>query len=736
LHENGFEDWDTVLDITEEDLDSLGFKRGHRRVLQKEIANARGSPSSPSIDGTRYSSSTPGGVTPVLTTQESFEKRTKRRYRWHPRADPNAPKKPKTAYVNFADHLRSDSSIASLSFVDIAREVGKRWQTLDPTIKQEWENRAAQAMQAYEDQMDAYRLTKQHQDYQEYLETFKKAPGKSARQKMKSGSNSSITSPRRSESSGPERSPSASNSPTLSSIDHVYQDECKSSISAALAELSQYRRERPSEQPFSAHDLPPDTLCRHAIASLIEGGSTIFHLVSIHEAETLLHRVYRLPGTADLLSIAELCVITAVGSQFARGSISSDVRKRLFGTVCSLMEQAVALDVQHLRLMRMFACLAMYSITEKSLSARSFISAGLSIAKLKHSAMSADGSREDWMKIYRTLVFLECWVSQTLASTPRNLDVHVRNVGEHTPNDRSIENVIQWHAVRIAIIGNEIATALRPASSASPDTLRYLATQLDRWQRDLPHEMQLSSLLSSPNGANMGQHNQQALLIAHIFYLGAVISLYGQPLVVAEQTGRGLDNSELAQHRSTCLVAGEQISRLMHAVNGSQAWSPRSWTVIYWAFSACNVLLLGAAQALRSRSTNDYDRLFSHSSSCLATLEACAKDEPVAARYLDTTAPIYASLKRLRESPHIDMKRRKSESKIRINDLLASDDASPTSTSRLSRWSMIDEELPGVIREVTDLLKEPFGRVSPQLGVKDPYPTPPTGPELLGWFRT
>lgn len=143
LHENGFEDWDTVLDITEEDLDSLGFKRGHRRVLQKEIANARGITSSPPVDVSRYSSSTPG-VTAVVTTQESFEKRTKRRYRWHPRADPNAPKKPKTAYVNFADHLRSDPSIASLSFVDIAREVGKRWQTLNPAVKQEWENRASQ----------------------------------------------------------------------------------------------------------------------------------------------------------------------------------------------------------------------------------------------------------------------------------------------------------------------------------------------------------------------------------------------------------------------------------------------------------------------------------------------------------------------------------------------------------------------------------------------------------------
>jgi hypothetical protein len=150
LHENGFEDWDTVLDITEDDLDSLGFKRGHRRVLQKEIANARGTTaSSPTGDASRYQSPS-SGVRPVLTTQESFEKRTKRRYRWHPRADPNAPKKPKTAYVNFADHLRSDPTIASLSFVDIAREVGRRWQSLDPSMKQEWENRAAQAsLQSY-----------------------------------------------------------------------------------------------------------------------------------------------------------------------------------------------------------------------------------------------------------------------------------------------------------------------------------------------------------------------------------------------------------------------------------------------------------------------------------------------------------------------------------------------------------------------------------------------------------
>jgi hypothetical protein len=41
IHE-GFDTWETVLDITESDLDVLQVKLGHRRKLQREIANARG----------------------------------------------------------------------------------------------------------------------------------------------------------------------------------------------------------------------------------------------------------------------------------------------------------------------------------------------------------------------------------------------------------------------------------------------------------------------------------------------------------------------------------------------------------------------------------------------------------------------------------------------------------------------------------------------------------------------
>ncbi len=144
LTENGFDDWDTLLDITEEDLRDLDVKLGHRRILQREIANRRAPATM--ADPMR---SPPGAPLPAAAAQAvdvsmsssdalPAERRPKRRYRWHPRPDPNAPKRPKTAYVNFADHLRADPTIANMSFVEIAREVGRQWQVMDSTAKQTW----------------------------------------------------------------------------------------------------------------------------------------------------------------------------------------------------------------------------------------------------------------------------------------------------------------------------------------------------------------------------------------------------------------------------------------------------------------------------------------------------------------------------------------------------------------------------------------------------------------------
>lgn len=101
LCENGFHSWETVVDITEEDLTALNFKLGHRRALQREIATFRGVPSSLSLEPESIPvepTSLSTSALETLTRQTSTPPpRGKRRYRRHPRPDNNAPKKPKTA---------------------------------------------------------------------------------------------------------------------------------------------------------------------------------------------------------------------------------------------------------------------------------------------------------------------------------------------------------------------------------------------------------------------------------------------------------------------------------------------------------------------------------------------------------------------------------------------------------------------------------------------------------------
>ena len=76
--------------------------------------------------------------------------------------------------VNFANHLRTDTAVSALSFVDVAKEVGKRWQDLSPQSKRRWESQAAQTGQEYEVQMDEYKKMDLYRKYQAYLENFER----------------------------------------------------------------------------------------------------------------------------------------------------------------------------------------------------------------------------------------------------------------------------------------------------------------------------------------------------------------------------------------------------------------------------------------------------------------------------------------------------------------------------------------------------------------------------------
>jgi len=435
LTENGFDDWDTVLDITEDDLHELGFKLGHRRSLQREIANYRGS--TMQDDCRSPTAANPSGaMSPSVEHPNSNmemlpNKRTKRRYRWHPRPDPNSPKRPKTAYVNFADHLRTDPAIANMSFVEIAREVGRQWQVMDTGTKQQWETQAASAMQDYEEQMEAYRRTDAYQHYQQYLESFKKAPGKTMRQKLKTNS-SSDTVPRsgRSESaeSGEVGQPVSQGSNGGSP--ERLQDECQQALSKVSAELKCLRQEYSDIQPEDTTAMPPHDLARTAVSAMIEGSGSLLYVFNKEQAEELLAAAYNPYSKPDSLLLTELCIASAVGGHYDSRAIQPALTKRLAATALTFLDSVDASEEHYLRLMRVMCCFALYSLLEKHISARHCVSAALAIARWKYPQLSASGdstaSRESWRKVYRTIVFLECWMCYTLGYASENIHIHLK----------------------------------------------------------------------------------------------------------------------------------------------------------------------------------------------------------------------------------------------------------------------------------------------------------------------
>ncbi|KAF6235904.1 hypothetical protein HO173_006100 [Letharia columbiana] len=175
--EEGFETWETVLDITESDLDTLGVKLGHRRVLQREIAQTQGVTMeqlhSSFRSGHRDHRQSNGGDESRTDGQDATGAGGKRKYRRHPKTDENAPERPPSAYVIFSNKIREELKPENLSFTAIAKRVGERWQDVSAEEKEPYESEASAAKEKYHAEMADYKTTRSYRVYQQYLAEFK-----------------------------------------------------------------------------------------------------------------------------------------------------------------------------------------------------------------------------------------------------------------------------------------------------------------------------------------------------------------------------------------------------------------------------------------------------------------------------------------------------------------------------------------------------------------------------------
>ncbi len=171
--------WKQVLDIN----------IGHRRKLQKEIKKTRDLAHAQqtqymqediykSADQEQMSTYLDLGVSDTLTAEidscnMEVDMPTKRSYRHYPELDPNAPKRPYSAYMLFSNHVRELLASENLEFPEISRQVGARWQALDEKKKKVWKWQAQPLWERYKLELMQYQGTEADLEHKRYLEAFK-----------------------------------------------------------------------------------------------------------------------------------------------------------------------------------------------------------------------------------------------------------------------------------------------------------------------------------------------------------------------------------------------------------------------------------------------------------------------------------------------------------------------------------------------------------------------------------
>lgn len=266
-----------------------------------------------------------------------------------------------------------DPEIRSLSFVDIAKEVGRRWQTLSPDKKRVWESHAARAMQEYEAQMDDYKRTESWRKYQTYLNEFKARQSQNA--KLKRSSSSQVESFLRGDSS--RASPASSDSPGsfLSSASLGTDAELiHNALTLALSELVSLRSEILAReiQPYDANHLPPEEWVRQAMHAFVERTGSLIYIWTHSDVDEILDRIYRPTIPVDSMTLAECFTVAAMGALYDMEVFSERVQRLLYASG-SLQFNEQSARVDYMRTTRLLLSMSFYALLEKHMSARYLI---------------------------------------------------------------------------------------------------------------------------------------------------------------------------------------------------------------------------------------------------------------------------------------------------------------------------------------------------------------------------
>lgn len=261
--------------------------------------------------------------------------------------------------------------------MNIAREVGRRWQDLPAEQKRVWESNAARAMQEFEAQMDEYKKTENWRKYQSYLNDFKTQQAQPSANKRPNPSRSTTDSSNQTRVFS-RASPSSSGSPTSAAPSYasygVEAEVCHNALTLAFSELVTLRGEilNQGTRPYDGQHLPGEELLRRSMYAFVRGTGSLIYMWTYEQIDEILDRIYRPQKPVDAMTLAECFTVAAMGAHYDMECFPDRIRKVLYASgTLHFHEQTARQD--YLRTMRLLLSMSFYALLEKHMSARYLI---------------------------------------------------------------------------------------------------------------------------------------------------------------------------------------------------------------------------------------------------------------------------------------------------------------------------------------------------------------------------
>ncbi|KAF2673298.1 hypothetical protein BT63DRAFT_152889 [Microthyrium microscopicum] len=519
---------------------------------------------------------------PLVTSPIVPQKRT---YRRRPKIDKNAPRRPKTAYVLFSEHVRSDPDLKGASFTELAKEAGKRWREIpDKQRIEEWEKPAANETENYRAELEHYKLTENYRKYQSYLEDFKREHHETDQSPSDDSKILPILRPDLRETDGPELSPQAGSS--SSGTPNAGRSGPVTSGMEEAARVLKAHGMNPAHAQITAY--PPEDMTNIAVEAFLHGTGALLYLWDHDEALHLVKSVYDAKSESTLLDATELFAMAAVGSYCDSEAETMTISEGYlnFFLFCLLSASS---QLEDIRYMRLFTCLAICRSTSSIDSARILMLSALEIGRKIFASplFEKETSHEQayyWWKVFRAIVFMESWLAYNTGREARITHQDLLS-SRSVPIQAGFRDEIIHH--RVGELGQIAALiALDLQDQGSPQLaqaqLRYDA--LKEWHRTLPDDLRLNRL-NEADAETISWHTKRSLLQLHVLFIGLFIEPY-RAFLVDLGNSRLNDSSDhfedptLKNFEEQCVSAARQSARASAILQVKNLVRSRCWVSV------------------------------------------------------------------------------------------------------------------------------------------------------------